>query len=156
MNQKISREQTDVLFERIIAQIVDNLIVAFAALSILALTFLLTYLGFSSVAGSLAPGGLLLIGIVLAFALSTIYQAFLEYYWNGQTVGKRLTDIQVVKQDGGKIGSKEAVLRNLPSLVIIDFFSGILFYTAAIASIKSTEKRQRIFDRLTGTVVVER
>jgi len=156
MSQKISRERTDVFFERFVAQIIDNLITAFAVFSILALTFSLTYLGFSSIAGSLVPGGLLLIGIVLAFTLGTIYQAFFEYYWNGQTIGKKILDIQVVKQDGGRIGLREAILRNLPSLVIVDFLSGIVFYTAAIASIKSTEKRQRIFDRVVGTVVVER
>ena len=156
MSQKISRERTAVFSERIVAQIVDNLITALAVFSILALTFSLTYLGFSSVAGSTVPSGLLLIGIVLAFTLGFIYQAFFEYYWNGQTVGKKLLDIQVVKQDGGKIGLREAILRNLPSLVIVHLLFAIIFYSAAIASIKSTEKRQRIFDRVAGTVVVER
>ena len=156
MSQKISRERTDVFPERIVAQIIDNLITAFAVFSILVSTFSLTYLGFGSIAGKTAPGGLLLIGIILAFTLGTIYQAFFEYYWNGQTVGKKLLDIQVVKQDGGRIGLKEAAMRNLPSLVIVHLLFAIILYSAAIVSIKSTEKRQRIFDRVAGTVVVEK
>lgn len=85
-----------------------------------------------------------------------IYSFFiLAYYvlmeWKiGGTIGKLLTGIRVIKTTGEPLDLKASLIRNI--LRIIDFLP--LFYIAGVISIWTSEKKQRIGDRLAKTVVV--
>jgi uncharacterized RDD family membrane protein YckC len=88
-------------------------------------------------------GGLLWIGFFL------VYFVYLEGS-RGQTVGKMLTKIKVVREDGGKIDMKQALIRNV--LRIID---GIAFYLVGAIFISRSDKKQRLGDSVAKTVVVK-
>ena len=78
------------------------------------------------------------------------------YYWGtetawGQTVGKRVLAIKVVRVDGGTPGAGAILVRTL--LRIVDFFPG--FYIVGLIAIFATgPRRQRVGDMAAKTRVV--
>jgi uncharacterized RDD family membrane protein YckC len=51
--------------------------------------------------------------MLLWFVLSWFYGGIFEAYWNGQTPGKRLMGIRVLRTDGQPINGLQAVMRNV-------------------------------------------
>jgi len=77
------------------------------------------------------------------------YYTYLEGT-SGQTIGKRIVNIKVVKADGSRCDMSSAFLRSI--LRIIDsLFIGIV----GIIVISTTEKKQRIGDIVANTIVVK-
>ena len=97
---------------------------------------------------SLSLGGLgTLIYVVGVFA----YYLLLEGYL-GQTLGKMLLGIKVVREDNGGVpGLGAAALRTV--LRIID---GILAYAVAFVSVLASQKNQRLGDMVAKTLVVRK
>jgi uncharacterized RDD family membrane protein YckC len=101
-------------------------------------------------------------GGTIAFSLGSIgslvylvgvfaYYLLLEGYL-GQTVGKMLFGIKVVREDNGEVpGLGAAALR--PLLRIID---GIFFYAVAFVSVLATQKNRRLGDMAANTLVVRK
>ncbi|GAA0249527.1 hypothetical protein GCM10009000_077190 [Halobacterium noricense] len=73
----------------------------------------------------------------------------IEGFWDGYTIGKRLFGIRVVQENGTPCTLGSSVVRNL--LEIID---GLFYYLIGFISMAMTDKRQRLGDRVAGTVVV--
>jgi len=74
-----------------------------------------------------------------------------EALW-GVTLGKLATNIRVVRQsDGGPIGWSASIIRNV--LRPIDW---LVLYLVGFIAICVSQKRQRIGDRVAGTIVVRR
>lgn len=92
--------------------------------------------------------------IIVLFLLFTGYFIFFEWLWNGQTPGKRLMKLRVIREDGRPITLWEAIARNL--LRIFDnlpwFFLPI--YSIGLISIFLNNRDQRIGDMFAGTVVI--
>jgi uncharacterized RDD family membrane protein YckC len=63
--------------------------------------------------------------IIILFLIFSGYFIFFEWLWNGQTPGKRLLKLRVIREDGRPITLWEAVARNL--LRIFDAIPGFLF-----------------------------
>lgn len=69
--------------------------------------------------------------IVTWFALDWFYGGFLETYWNGQTLGKRVFGLRVLTIHGEPINGLQAVLRNvlryvdLFPLLSLEIFNGL-------------------------------
>ncbi|MCB0063669.1 MAG: RDD family protein, partial [Caldilineaceae bacterium] len=55
--------------------------------------------------------------VLLNFVLLTGYYILFELIWNGQTVGKRVAHIRVVRVNGNPAGFLEIVVRNLIRMV---------------------------------------
>ena len=89
-----------------------------------------------------STGGLA--ALIVAFA----YFAIMESRF-GQTVGKMVLGIKVVREDGGRIGTREAVLRTL--MRIID---SIGTYLVAFVTVLVSGKNQRLGDMVAKTLVV--
>lgn len=147
-DNSIPTEHTDVLGKRIVAQILDLIAISF--FSFIAAFFI----GFIS--GLVSPGselsGVATAFIYLAmFCILFAYNIGLEGYWNGQTLGKKLIGIKVVKENGDEIDWGSAIVRNIPGI----FSFGALAYLVALLSIAMTDHRQRLFDTLANTVVVD-
>ncbi len=87
---------------------------------------------------------------LVAFSLYNGYFMVLEWLMNGQTPGKRLLHIRVIKQGGYALRLFDTVLRNL--LRVIDFLP--LFYGVGLTSILFTRDSQRLGDLVAGTLVV--
>jgi uncharacterized RDD family membrane protein YckC len=90
------------------------------------------------------------IATLVAFALYNGYFILLEWLWNGQTPGKRLLHIRVIKQGGYALRFFDTLLRNL--LRAIDFLP--LFYGVGLTSLLFTRDSQRLGDLVAGTLVV--
>ncbi len=85
------------------------------------------------------------------FLLPILYFAFFEAYMNGQTPGKMLVKIKVVKVTGEPIGLGESLIRNI--LRIIDELP--FFYLLGFILIMTNDKKQRLGDMAAGTIVVK-
>ncbi|MBM3989413.1 MAG: RDD family protein [Planctomycetes bacterium] len=126
-----------------------------AGLSARALAFgldLLVRLAIFSALGWLALFGdigqaLLLLAL---FAVEWFYPVVFEVFWNGQTLGKRVLGLAVVRDDGTSVGWSASVLRNF--LRVVDFLPGL--YGAAVVSTLLSRDGKRIGDHVAGTLVV--
>lgn len=85
---------------------------------------------------------------VTAFSYVICYTILLEGYF-GRTVGKYLMGLKVLREDGTKIGYREAILRNIPK-----YLSNFIFFDALIMLIFFSKEKQRAFDKVAGTIVV--
>jgi len=85
----------------------------------------------------------------LYFIIYVGYFTYLEGS-RGQTAGKMITKIRVVREDGGPIDMNQAFTRNI--LRIID---GLLAYLIGAILIWRSERKQRLGDSIAKTVVVK-
>jgi uncharacterized RDD family membrane protein YckC len=85
-----------------------------------------------------------------AFAIYNGYFILLEWLWNGQTPGKRMVHIRVIKQGGYALRFFDTLSRNL--LRVVDFLP--LFYGVGLTSLLLTRDSQRVGDLVAGTLVV--
>lgn len=90
--------------------------------------------------------------IVSIFLIVTGYFIFFEWFWDGQTPGKKLMKLRVIREDGRPITLWESMARNL--LRIFDAIPGVVYSVGLIAIFAST-KDQRVGDMFAGTVVVK-
>lgn len=92
--------------------------------------------------------------IIIIFALFCGYFVFFEWLWNGQTPGKRLLKLRVIREDGRPITLWEALARNL--LRIFDAVPGFFLpiYSIGLITIFASHRDQRIGDMFAGTVVI--
>jgi uncharacterized RDD family membrane protein YckC len=97
------------------------------------------------------PKWVIAITIIVLFLLFTSYFAFFEWLWNGQTPGKKLLRLRVIREDGRPITLWETVARNL--LRIFDMMPGV-FYSIGFIAVFLSSRDQRIGDLFAGTVVV--
>jgi len=151
-------EQTSIEFplagigSRFLAVLIDSLIQG-AVLIVLGLIFLGLGFGFSSAGfgrSSAASVWIVAILIFVYFLLMYGYFALFESIWNGQTPGKRLTHIRVIKDSGQPITAIDAVGRNLLRIVDqLPFAYGIGVLCAWISP-----QSKRLGDYVAGTVVV--
>jgi uncharacterized RDD family membrane protein YckC len=89
--------------------------------------------------------------LVLAFFfMEWGYGSLFEGLWNGQTPGKRLLGLRVVREDGHAIGFNEALVRNL--LRAADVLP--LFYGVGVVAMTLTARLQRLGDVAAGTMVI--
>jgi uncharacterized RDD family membrane protein YckC len=86
---------------------------------------------------------------ILTFALTNGYFITWETLWRGQTPGKRLAKIRVVRDDGQPIGVKEAALRSFVGWFDLGFF----FMGLILVLFGRSEKR--LGDMAAGTLVIQ-
>ena len=87
---------------------------------------------------------------VMAFGVLWGYYVFFETLWVGQTPGKRLTGLRVLRGNGGPIGFWEALIRNL--VRFLDFLPAA--YGIGVVSMFLNGQARRLGDFAAGTVVV--
>ena len=94
------------------------------------------------------------IGLILIFIFlgEWFYPVYFEVFHNGQTIGKRIFALAVVKQDGAPVGWSESLLRNL--LRTVDMLPSV--YLFGLITCLMNPRFQRIGDIVAGTVVVYR
>jgi len=125
---------------RILAGIIDTIILAIVFYGIAAITGQTTENGFELDGGP----------AVLAFAVYFLYFIVLEAM-TGATIGKMLLGLKVVRVDGHPIAWRESIIRNL--LRIVD---GFILYLVGLILILTSRKRQRLGDRIAETLVVKK
>ena len=88
--------------------------------------------------------------LLFLFIVNAGYFFFLEAFWTGQTVGKRLMKIRVIRDNGQPITFLSAAIRNLFRL--IDAIPSGYFLGALVSFFHPQDKR--IGDLVAGTIVV--
>lgn len=130
---------------RVLATIVDGILIA-VVVGIMAFLF-----GSTSVEGGQASASLSGLPALFSFVLAFGYYILMEGYL-GQTVGKMLVGIKVVREDtGGVPGLKAAAIRTVLRLV-----DGILSYLVAFITVLASQKNQRLGDMAAHTLVVRK
>jgi len=118
--------------------------------------------GFSSITESESASALLsempkwtiALMILFLFAIFSGYFVVFETIWNGQTPGKKLLRLRVIREDGRPITIWEALARNL--LRVFDAIPGFVlpFYSIGLIAIFLSHRDQRVGDMFAGTVVI--
>ncbi|HEV7991033.1 MAG TPA: stage II sporulation protein M [Gemmatimonadaceae bacterium] len=135
---------------RAMAAITDLVIVG-AAMLVISITVLV-------VAGGLGLGGMdasgswgIAILVLVQFGLLWGYYVLFEGLMDGQTPGKRLQRIRVVREGGYSVTFGASAVRNL--IRIIDMQPGF-FYLTGMISVLVTKRGRRLGDIVAGTIVV--
>ena len=92
--------------------------------------------------------------ILVVFLVFAAYFIVFEWLWNGQTPGKRLLKLRVIREDGRPLTLWEAIARNL--LRIGDAMPGFVIpvYSVGLIVIFLSSRDQRLGDIFAGTVVI--
>jgi uncharacterized RDD family membrane protein YckC len=114
------------------------------------LVFMLALQGIGAMLG-LASFNLTMTFYILGYFVFTIgYAILLEWFWRGQTLGKRIVGIRVMDVQGLKLQFSQVVLRNL-----FRFLDGIpLFYLIGGAAMLVNRRHQRLGDLAANTIVI--
>jgi len=133
--------------ERILAYLIDFIIKVAYVVAISLLLF--KVFNFESVLEGLDNWSVssIMIGIYFPFI---IYTLVLESIMDGQTIGKRIMKVQVVKIDGYQASFPDFLVRWLFRIIDINMFSGVI----GVISIVSTKNSQRLGDITAGTGVI--
>lgn len=134
------------LGDRIVAAIIDNLVLAAWAL---ACSLLFTQaVGFRQHGNSSASIILIVLLVVLPYVF---YHLVCEVFFNGQSIGKKARDIRVMRLDGTAPQIGDYLLRWLLRLVDMGIGGGLV----AIIAIAANGRGQRLGDMAAGTTVVK-
>ncbi len=133
---------------RAVAQIIDGIIGS--------LIFLIVGFIVSPMFGGRTSTGFSLSGMPAIIMMLIAGLAVLGYFivlegMIGQTLGKKLTGIKVMKENGRPCDLGTALIRNI--LRIID---GLFFYIVGAIFIARSDKKQRLGDKVARTVVVKK
>jgi len=91
--------------------------------------------------------------ILVFFAIYWGYFVLFETIWSGQTPGKRIMKLRVIREDGRPVRFFEVFVRNLLRL-LIDFMPPPS-YAVGVISIVFSSQSKRIGDFVAGTVVIK-
>lgn len=93
---------------------------------------------------------ILSVGMVALFLIFWGYHVAFETWGRGQTPGKRIFKLRVIKDDGSPVGFLDAVVRNLVRVVDILPSS----YAIGVVAIFLSKRHKRLGDMAAGTLVV--
>ena len=146
---------------RAYALLVDYVLIAIAMVAVLLIGFLFAFqtlayafqdpsdirstVGWANAIGWI--GAIVLLGL---FAIFVGYFVFFETFWQGQTPGKRMAQIRVIREDGRPIGLPQATLR-----AILRVFDDILLGLVGFLFIIQGRQEKRLGDWVAGTVVIQ-
>ena len=146
---------------RFLAAAIDHLIqyfsIALVAILVMSAAGTSAFTGAEGSDGGLLadmPNWIIAVMIIVLFILFAGYFIFFEWIWNGQTPGKRLLKLRVIREDGRPITFWEAIARNL--LRIFDAIPGFVIpiYSIGLITIFLNDRDQRVGDIFAGTVVI--
>jgi uncharacterized RDD family membrane protein YckC len=142
------------LGSRFLAALVDTLIILVLQL-LVNVTLILIVVNIFDVqlfSGELDQTAAWAVGVLglIAFGFFWGYYIFFEMLWNGQSPGKRLIGLRVIRKDGTPITLTEAIVRNL--IRLIDFLPA--YYGVGVVAIFVDGQSRRLGDMAAGTLVV--
>jgi len=126
---------------RFAAWLIDLLVIAAATSTVAKVLFLLHGISSDLVAALTAIG---------YFAISVGYGIALEWFWHGQTIGKRVLHLRVVAAQGLQLQWSQILIRNL--LRFVDSLPAL--YLVGGAALLLTRDAQRLGDMAANTVVI--
>ena len=155
MNEQLSvetPEQIDINFQQ--AGIGSRFYAALIDFLLLLLVMLIGFYvneRFISELGDILGKWLSALGGVIVFALNWGYYMVFEITTNGQSLGKRVLGLRVIKEGGYPISFADSAIRNL--VRIADFLP--LFYGVGLLVMLLNKNWQRLGDLAAGTLVIK-
>jgi len=132
---------------RFLAAMIDTLLIGIAEVIVILIVGLT-----SSALGLRAADSLLAaLGGLLAFAILWGYYIAFELLWNGQSPGKRVIGLRVVREGGRPITFVGSAIRNL--IRIVDFLPAL--YGIGVVVMFVDRRSRRLGDLAAGTLVVK-
>ncbi len=92
------------------------------------------------------------LGLVVVVAVLIVYPVTFETLLRGRTPGKAAMGLRVVRDDGGPIGFRQALVRGLCGAFLER--PGLTLFSAAVISSLLNSQSKRLGDLLAGTVVL--
>jgi len=135
---------------RCLAALVDYIIIALFSVAGWWLTARLVSASVAEPASNMRNWLVALLSLLL-FGVQWGYYVFFEMMWSGQSPGKRLLRLRVVRVNGTAIQLEDSIVRNLAR--IIDYLP--LNYFVGFVAIILTRRMQRVGDLVAGTIVVK-
>jgi uncharacterized RDD family membrane protein YckC len=135
---------------RTLAILIDITLCGFVLLVVYMITFLLARDETQSWLTDLTANTMTTILILLIFGSQWCYFNLFEWIWNGQTPGKRLLHLRVIKADGTPVSWIDVLLRNLSRPVDTLGPMGLI----GLLMIFSSRKAQRLGDLMARTLVI--
>ena len=136
---------------RFVALLLDSLLQLGIVLTAgLVLVILFAALGGHRDAETLASKWFIALVIFAGFLLYWGYFALFEAFWHGQTPGKRVMKLRVIKDSGRQITLFESLARNL--IRTVDFLPN--FYLAGVITMLANKRNKRLGDLAAGTLVI--
>ena len=105
----------------------------------------------SDILGERVGNWIIAVRIFIIFAFFWSYYIIFDLISNGQSPGKRLIKLRVIKADGYPINFADSAIRNI--LRIIDFLP--IFYFVGILTMMIDKKWRRLGDLAAGTLVIK-
>lgn len=91
-----------------------------------------------------------IVSVTAVLAINVGYFVLFEVFGGGRTIGKRAAGLRVVTSEGGQVGLRASLVRNIIRLIELS----ALLYAPAMISILATRNNQRLGDLAAGTLVV--
>ena len=92
---------------------------------------------------------IILVGVI--FVIRYLYSLIIEVITNGQSIGKKIVGIMVIKLNGNSLNTSDYLIRW--AYRTIDF--GMTFFSVGTISILMSEKNQRLGDMIANTTVIK-
>jgi uncharacterized RDD family membrane protein YckC len=124
---------------RLVSLIIDNIVIGIIIGAVGSI------IGFGMMTQKMVPWWIGLLYFVIYIGYFTLLEGS-----KGQTIGKMVTKIKVVREDGKPIDMNQALTRNI--LRIID---GLFAYLIGAILIWRSDKKQRLGDNIAKTIVVK-
>lgn len=140
------------LLSRAVAYVIDTAITAvFTAIAALPF-FMVRYLLLQTHEFDMQPLVLrfFYLLVIANLAIIFIYFTISEGFFSS-TPGKWLLGLKVLRADGKRAGYREAMLRSIPKL-----FIAAIVADAAVMALYRRKDRQRLFDRIAGTIIIHK
>jgi uncharacterized RDD family membrane protein YckC len=134
---------------RFVAVLLDHLIqIAFYIVAI----FVFAFIGAADAGPKVNPMDKWFIALFIAlnFCLIWGYYTLFEAFWHGQTPGKHVMKLRVIKDSGRQITLFEAMTRNL--LRFVDYLPAL--YLIGVITMLCNKRHQRLGDLAAGTIVI--
>ena len=135
---------------RTLAILVDIALGGLVLFIVYALTMLLAHDVADDWLTRLSSNALKTLLIVLIFGFQWCYFNLFEWIWNGQTPGKRLLHLRVIKVDGSPVSGIDVLLRNLSRPIDTLGPMGLI----GLLMIFVSRKAQRLGDLMARTLVI--
>ena len=135
---------------RTLAILVDIALGGLVLFIVYALTMLLAHNVADDWLTRLSSNALKTLLILLIFGFQWCYFNLFEWIWNGQTPGKRLLHLRVIKVDGSPVSGIDVLLRNLSRPIDTLGPMGLI----GLLMIFVSRKAQRLGDMMARTLVI--
>lgn len=134
---------------RFLAAAIDH---AIQMVILISLVLVIYYSGSQRLNLGISSNWIAALAIIGALVVYMGYFAIFETIWSGQSPGKRLMRLRVIRDDGRPMGFYEAFVRNLIRLIDM---APPPSYAAGVVSIILSPESRRLGDYVAGTVVIK-